>query len=370
MLIVENAGQGMTWPNSHGSLQFDQWGDNRVEDSYIIGATNVSKQPRHHTWQENPEAPSDPSHHYRNAFNPWTCTGGGNSGNTDDIGAPVECTRNPNVRPPKIPSWSYYRRLGELASTQCSESGYGTNVKNFAACMDTCVARGAAYFAWNRAFTKTDLTSNKYAKWVGTNSAACSGDGCWCKCYWTACPFDVKGAPVYPSTRPFFRPTLALGNKCASSNKCAECQGGCDSDADCQNGLKCFQRTSRTQPVAGCEATGYASTRRRAHALNYCYNPSSTHGYDLYGLVNPKTCSGATRITSLADCQAADLAVRREFEAYTGPRRERFLKHAMHRTRPYSAQFQALADELEWQLSERRLWTGTSPTLPMGCLRS
>jgi len=47
------------------------------------------------------------------------------------------------------------------------------------------------------------------------------------------------------------------------------CQGDCDSDLDCQEGLKCFQRKEGdTNPIPGCEGSFEAST-------DYCFDPAN-----------------------------------------------------------------------------------------------
>lgn len=59
---------------------------------------------------------------------------------------------------------------------------------------------------------------------------------------------------------------------CTSENKCGRCMGDCDSDADCQDGLKCKQRTSKTDNVPGCEGWLYKQTD--GHDWDYCYDPN------------------------------------------------------------------------------------------------
>lgn len=58
---------------------------------------------------------------------------------------------------------------------------------------------------------------------------------------------------------------------CTPSKKCTVCQGDCDSDNDCATGLKCFQRTTSSQKVPGCAATGYVKTTDGDH--DYCHTP-------------------------------------------------------------------------------------------------
>jgi hypothetical protein len=47
-----------------------------------------------------------------------------------------------------------------------------------------------------------------------------------------------------------------------------ECQGDCDDDSDCQEGLKCFQRSGYT-PVPGCSGDG-------SYGSDYCTGPRRT----------------------------------------------------------------------------------------------
>jgi hypothetical protein len=55
---------------------------------------------------------------------------------------------------------------------------------------------------------------------------------------------------------------------CTSDNQCSACQGDCDSDSDCQPGLKCWQRSQPDQTVPGCAKTGYVQSH------GYCYDPT------------------------------------------------------------------------------------------------
>ena len=58
------------------------------------------------------------------------------------------------------------------------------------------------------------------------------------------------------------------GSGCTSDNQCSACQGDCDSDSDCQPGLKCWQRSQPDQTVPGCAKTGYVQSH------DYCYDPT------------------------------------------------------------------------------------------------
>lgn len=49
-------------------------------------------------------------------------------------------------------------------------------------------------------------------------------------------------------------------------SECGECQGDCDSDAQCQPGLRCFFR-SDTRAIPGCKGEGI-------RAKDYCYDPT------------------------------------------------------------------------------------------------
>jgi len=46
------------------------------------------------------------------------------------------------------------------------------------------------------------------------------------------------------------------GSGCSPASPCGQCQGDCDTDADCQNGLFCFQRDSSSQGVPNCVKGG------------------------------------------------------------------------------------------------------------------
>jgi hypothetical protein len=64
-------------------------------------------------------------------------------------------------------------------------------------------------------------------------------------------------------------PFAEIGNNGVPANvfPLGECQGDCDTDAECQSGLVCFQRTA-DEAVPGC--TGTART-----GIDFCYNPNA-----------------------------------------------------------------------------------------------
>jgi cullin-associated NEDD8-dissociated protein 1 len=55
---------------------------------------------------------------------------------------------------------------------------------------------------------------------------------------------------------------------CTPSSKCSACEGDCDRDADCNDGLVCFQRSSDQLPV-GCNGGGIGDSR----GSDYCVDP-------------------------------------------------------------------------------------------------
>ena len=61
------------------------------------------------------------------------------------------------------------------------------------------------------------------------------------------------------------------GSGCTASNKCTNCQGDCDRDSDCVDGLKCFQRNGYG-PVPGCSPNGDGDKK----GYDYCYEPGKT----------------------------------------------------------------------------------------------
>ena len=56
---------------------------------------------------------------------------------------------------------------------------------------------------------------------------------------------------------------------CTSGNKCGVCEGDCDNDNDCKSGLKCFQRSSSSTKVPGCDKGGPGDIGTH----DYCYKP-------------------------------------------------------------------------------------------------
>ena len=60
---------------------------------------------------------------------------------------------------------------------------------------------------------------------------------------------------------------------CTPSAPCNECQGDCDSDADCAGKLKCFQRDNDVM-IPGCGTRGVADS-------DYCYDDGSANLVDV-----------------------------------------------------------------------------------------
>jgi len=60
--------------------------------------------------------------------------------------------------------------------------------------------------------------------------------------------------------------------ECTSGDKCAKCQGDCDSDDDCTGTLRCFMRYSG-EHVPGCEETNAVDPR-----TDFCYDPTDAIG--------------------------------------------------------------------------------------------
>ena len=49
-------------------------------------------------------------------------------------------------------------------------------------------------------------------------------------------------------------PIVHIGN-CDTTSPCTECMGDCDSDADCESGLYCFERKG-LEKIPGCHSGG------------------------------------------------------------------------------------------------------------------
>jgi hypothetical protein len=81
-------------------------------------------------------------------------------------------------------------------------------------------------------------------------------------------------------------PLLNLGDSgCTASAPCEACQGDCDSDDDCNSGLKCFQRNGYEQ-VPGCAAGGDHDVSE----YDYCSEYDSE--YDYYQMTGYATKCG------------------------------------------------------------------------------
>ena len=58
------------------------------------------------------------------------------------------------------------------------------------------------------------------------------------------------------------------GSGCTSSKKCTRCQGDCDRDSDCSEGLLCWQRNGK-EHVPGCMIGGGGDVNN----YDFCYAP-------------------------------------------------------------------------------------------------
>jgi hypothetical protein len=66
-----------------------------------------------------------------------------------------------------------------------------------------------------------------------------------------------------------------LGKDYCRDYKCKKCQGDCDSDSECEGGLKCFQRDGREE-VPGCSG----STDHDLSGRDFCYDPNDADDDD------------------------------------------------------------------------------------------
>merc|ERR550534_2905838 len=81
---------------------------------------------------------------------------------------------------------------------------------------------------------------------------------------------------VSPTMEPTLNPTYGEsplvdfgGEGCTTDSPCGECEGDCDSDADCMAGLRCFQRDTSEESVPGCASGGAGDISTH----DYCYIP-------------------------------------------------------------------------------------------------
>lgn len=74
---------------------------------------------------------------------------------------------------------------------------------------------------------------------------------------------------------------------CTQSSKCRECYGDCDSDKDCETGLKCYQR-SHGEAVPGCGTGGPDN-------YDFCYDPGDA--------LKELGWSGCTKSNQCSRCQ-------------------------------------------------------------------
>ena len=107
--------------------------------------------------------------------------------------------------------------------------------------------------------------------------------------FWNYGPFKVVVAGSFVAGR---KPISNRGvNGCQSGNKCDQCMGDCDSDAECKPGLKCFQRDgSQQSDIPGCAMSGQETD------YDYCYDPNFNDNMCLYATDGvSRWCSGTTQ---------------------------------------------------------------------------
>lgn len=74
-------------------------------------------------------------------------------------------------------------------------------------------------------------------------------------------------APTMPKIQ--YATLKTVSNRSCEKRQCKKCEGDCDDDKDCKNGLKCFyrKRNNPWEPVPGCQGSG-------AKGRDYCYDPN------------------------------------------------------------------------------------------------
>jgi len=125
---------------------------------------------------------------------------------------------------------------------------------------------------WQR-YQRTCINAGTWIK-VGVEGQNVNCDG-WLR-YGTGDKWlDAKrtNGVVSCSTNGFTRDRKPISNlgsdACTPGNKCDQCMGDCDSDADCKPGLQCFQRSgSQQSDIRGCAMSGQATD------YDYCYDPN------------------------------------------------------------------------------------------------
>ena len=128
-----------------------------------------------------------------------------------------------------------------------------------------CTDKGGAYCPLGEACVcRGDCLGNWGPSNTLSNDAYCSGGGAritgarqFIQCGTGGTMHHRPCAKLTDHIRPDVVPVVDTGaSGCTPSAQCSVCQGDCDDDNDCANGLKCFQRQTSSQTVPGCAATG------------------------------------------------------------------------------------------------------------------
>ncbi|KAL7464135.1 hypothetical protein ACHAXS_004469 [Conticribra weissflogii] len=96
---------------------------------------------------------------------------------------------------------------------------------------------------------------------------------------------NLSSPTAKPTSPPTSAPTIRDNGNPSSSFPLGICEGDCDNDSDCANGLICYER-SGTEPVPGCEGSGVSGK-------DYCYDPN------LSSSTSKPTSSPTSKPTSL-----------------------------------------------------------------------
>ena len=118
-----------------------------------------------------------------------------------------------------------------------------------------------------------------YPYCANTDGSGLNPDSCLCG---TSTCSDATGLYCQASSSTCFacRPGFALdkinlinlgGSGCTSGSPCGLCNGDCDKDGDCAGTLKCFQRSTSSEQVPGCNTGGAGDVATH----DYCYGTAS-----------------------------------------------------------------------------------------------
>ena len=174
---------------------------------------------------------------------------------------------------------------------------------------DYSVTRSGFKICGNPSCSNTDSSGLNPASCLCGTSTCSDSTGLYCQASSSTCFACLPGFARYQSS---INLVDLGGSGCTSGSPCGLCNGDCDSDGDCSGTLKCFQRSTSSEQVPGCNigGVGDVASHDYCYATASCSACSSGKYQDELGLIagTCKICTGGkyndltTGVTACKNC--------------------------------------------------------------------